>query len=108
MIYIILEVVKTLGWSIILIIVLFRRKELTINVYWLSLISSLLMVVAGIEDITNYAHLMDKSIWWLFANIFILANYFIVIRGCCSFYSETQQRLDDFIKKVEKDKKELF
>ena len=108
MIYIILESIKTLAWALILIIVLIKREKLTVNTFWLSLISSILMVVAGVQDLINYSHLQDKSVWWFVASLFILANYFIIIRGCCRFYNETNQRLDNFINRVEEDRQELL
>ena len=67
--------------------------------------SAVLMGIAGLHDLWNFEHLPDKSGFWFIANIFILMTYFIMIKTSCKFYDNTQQRITDFLHKLERDNK---
>ena len=50
---IVLEVIKMLAWAYILTLLIVKRKYIPINKRWIGVISSALMVLAGIQDIYN-------------------------------------------------------
>lgn len=107
-IYIIFEILKTLSWSVIFGVTITKRKIMPANILWLTLTSAALMITAGVQDIINYPHLQDKSVLWFFASIIIIANYFVVIRNCCRINSSTHKDINDFIERIEEDKKRLL
>ena len=65
---IILEVIKMMAWVYILTLLTVKRKYIPINKRWIGVISSALMVLAGIQDIYNYHSLEVKSILWFVAS----------------------------------------
>lgn len=104
-IYIVLESIKALMWIIILIMIVNKKRQIPINLFWTGGMSALLMALAGVQDIINNEHLADKSGWWLVANIFILITYFIFIKNSCLFFSYMKQDIDTFLAKLLKDNK---
>ena len=107
-ILIILEVIKMLAWAYILTLLIVKRKMIPINKRWIGLISSALMVLAGIQDIYNYHSLEVKSILWLIASGFIIAFYITVINKCCKNNKHLDKSMFEFIEKIEQDKKTLL
>lgn len=102
----ILEVLKMLAWVVILIIAIHRRKGISVNVFWLTIVSSILMVLGSVEDIATGA-VIHASGWWLIAGAVVIANYFVIIRRSWRFYGKTSKRMSDFVDKIEKDTKDL-
>lgn len=106
MIHVILEVLKILAWVSILVLTIYNRRVISLNVFWLTIISGTLMAVAGVEDIIKGA-LEVKSVWWFIANVFVIATYYSVLRRSCRFYGATKSRIVDFLGEVEKDIEKL-
>lgn len=65
------------------------------------------MAIGSVDDIFNYDILSEKSEWWLVANLFIIINYFVILRRSWRFYGKTKKKLTDFVEQIEKDRKEL-
>ena len=107
-ILIILEVIKMLAWGYILTLLIVKRKMIPINKRWIGVISSALMVLAGIQDIYNYHSLEVKSILWLVASGFIIAFYITVVNKCCQSNKHLDKSMFEFIEKIEQDKKTLL
>ena len=105
---IILEVIKMLAWAYILTLLIVKRKYIPINKRWIGLISSALMVLASIQDIYNYHSLEVKSILWLVASGFIIAFYITVVNKCCQSNKHLDRSINEFIEKIEQDKKTLL
>lgn len=105
-IILILEVLKMFAWLVIFIIAMRRRKEISVNVLWLTLISSVLMVLGSAEDIANGA-LANKSGWWLVASVVIIINYYVILRRSWRFYGKTSKQLTDFVNQIKEDTKGL-
>lgn len=105
---IILEIIKAIAWAVILFLAIKHRKHISVNIFWLTLISSILMLIAGIEDIINHQTLIYKSFWWFVANVFIIANYFVILRRSWRFYGNTSQKITDFVEQVERDRRKLY
>ena len=103
-IYIFFESIKVLIWIALLIAILIKRKQLSIGLFWSMATSSLLMALAGVQDIINWEHLEDKSGWWLVANIFIMIAYYTIIKNSCLFYQEMKQNIDTFLDNLLKKK----
>lgn len=101
MIYVILEGLKVLAWVSVLVLAIYHRRGISLNVFWLTIISGVLMVVAGVEDIA-FGVLETKSIWWFIANVFVIATYFSVLRRSWRFYGATKSHVTEFLNKVEK------
>ena len=76
---IIFEVVKMLGWATILSLTICYRRKIRDDFFWLKVLSSVLMIAGGIDDLLTVEVLVAKSSWWLFANIFIIALYLDLI-----------------------------
>ena len=105
---IVLEVIKMLSWVYILTLLIVKRKYIPVNKRLIGLISSALMVLAGIQDIYNYHSLAVKSILWLVASGFIIAFYITVINRCCKNNKHLDKSMFEFIEKIEQDKKTLL
>lgn len=105
--YVILESLKIIAWVFVLVMVLKRRKQIPVNLFWLTAISAAFMVLGGLDDVLHYEFLSHKSEWWLIASFFMIANYITFIRGCCRFQKSTRRTLEEFVTKIEKDKTEL-
>ena len=106
MIYLILEIAKLTAWVIILCLALAHRKEISVNILWLSIISAVLMVLGSVDDILNTDVLMQKSYWWLVGNVFIIINYFVVLRRSWKFFGAHKKKLSDFLELMQEDIKE--
>ena len=76
---IIFEVIKMLGWAAILALTICYRRKIRVDFFWLKVLASVLMIAGGIDDIINTSVLIEKSAWWLYANIFIIALYLDLI-----------------------------
>ena len=105
-ILLILEVLKMLAWVVILIIALYHRKTISVDVLWLTIISSILMVLGSVEDIASGA-IDHASGWWLLASAVVIINYYVILRRSWRFYGKTSKRLTDFVDQIEKDTKDL-
>lgn len=105
---IILEVIKMLAWAYIITLFILKRKYIPINKRWIGIISSALMVLAGIQDIYNYHSLEAKSILWLVASGFIIAFYITVINKCFKNNKHLDKSMTEFMEKIERDKKTLL
>ena len=105
-IILILEVLKMLVWLAIFIIAMHHRKEVSVDVLWLTIVSSILMVLGSAEDIASGA-LANKSGWWLIASVVIIINYYVILRRSWRFYGKTSKRLTDFVSQIEKDTRDL-
>ena len=105
---IVLEVIKMIAWAYIFTLIILKRKCIPVNKRWIGIISSALMVLAGIQDIYNYHSLETKSILWLVASAFIIAFYITVINKCCKNNKHLDKSMFEFIEKIERDKKDLL
>ena len=105
---IVLEVIKMIAWAYIFTLIILKRKCIPVNKRWIGIISSALMVLAGIQDIYNYHSLETKSILWLVASAFIIAFYITVINKCCKNNKHLDKSMFEFIEKIERDKKTLL
>ena len=76
---IIFEIIKMLGWAAILALTICYRRKIRVDFFWLKILASVLMIAGGIDDLMNATVLVEKSSWWLFANLFIIALYFDLI-----------------------------
>ena len=102
----ILEGLKMLAWVVIFIIAMYHRKKISVDVLWLTIISSILMVLGSVEDIASGA-IAHASGWWLIASAVIIINYYVILRRSWRFYGKTSKRLTDFVGKIKKDTKDL-
>ena len=105
-IILILEVLKMLAWVVIFIIAMYHRKKISVDVLWLTIISSILMVFGSVEDIASGV-IAQASGWWLIASAVIIINYYVILRRSWRFYGKTSKRLTDFVGKIKKDTKDL-
>ena len=105
---IVLEVIKMIAWAYIFTLIILKRKCIPVNKRWTGIISSALMVVAGIQDVYNYQPVEVKSILWLVASAFTIAFYVTVINKCCKNNKHLDKSMNEFIKKIEQDKKTLL
>ena len=103
--YIFFESVKVLMWLALLIAILINKNKIPMGLFWSAGTSSLLMALAGIQDIIHWEHLADKSGWWLVANIFIIITYYTFVKNSCLFHREMQQDIDTFLENLLKNKK---
>ena len=95
-----------LAWLAIFIIAMHHRKEISVDVFWLTIVSSVLMVLGSAEDIASGA-LANKSGWWLIASVVIIVNYYVILRRSWRFYGKTSKRLTDFVSQIKRDTKVL-
>lgn len=65
------------------------------------------MFVGSLEDIQNLDALTQKSFWWFLGNIFVVINYFVILRRSWHFYGRTKKKLNDFIEQLERDREEI-
>ena len=105
-IILILEGLKMLAWVVIFIIAMYHRKKISVDVLWLTIISSILMVFGSVEDIASGV-IAQASGWWLIASAVIIINYYVILRRSWRFYGKTSKRLTDFVGKIKKDTKDL-
>lgn len=105
-IILILEGLKMLAWVVIFIIAMYHRKKISVDVLWLTIISSILMVLGSVEDIASGA-IAYASGWWLIASAVIIINYYVILKRSWRFYGKTSKRLTDFVGKIKKDTKDL-
>ena len=107
---IILEILNTMAWAFILTLLLIKRKSIPVNTRWLGIISGVFMVLAGVvQDIYSSTAVEMKSVLWLVASAFIVAFYITIINRCCkSDNKHIDKKLNEFIEKIERDKKELL
>ena len=102
----ILEVLKMLAWLAIFIIAMHHRKEISVDVFWLTIVSSVLMVLGSAEDIASGA-IAYASGWWFIASAVIIVNYYVILRRSWRFYGKTSKRLTDFVSQIKRDTKVL-
>lgn len=107
MIYVIFEVLKLVLWIAIIILAIVKRKVISVDIFWLMLISSVLMALGSCDDLLDVNVLINKSNWWLPANLFIIAHYFASIKRSCKFHKQTKKKINEFIEQIEKDRKQM-
>lgn len=105
--YEILELIKIAGWTTIAGLAIFRKKKISTNTFWLSIISSVLMISSGADDLVNNQFLHEKSFLWFVGNMSIIATYLNMIRNSLRFYDGLKVHLAEFIDKVHKDRKAI-
>lgn len=103
---VILELLKIGLWFAILIIAVRWHAKISVNIFWLTFISAILMIVASVHDI-YLGVLSDKSGWWLIASLVIVVNYYVILRRSKRFYNVTERRLTDFVNQIEVDRKKI-
>ena len=101
--YIVLESLKLLGWLVVIFIVIRKRKYLFAAPVMLMLVSSLIMIVSGIEDLCNLQVLHDKSIGWFIGNSFIIWTFLNTVLKYSKQSKSTNETIEGFIKRIEKD-----
>lgn len=101
---IIFEVIKMLGWAAILVLAIVYRKKIRADFFWLKILASVLMIAGGIDDIINTSVLIEKSSWWLYANIFIITLYLDLIYKDVKMKKEVESLKD----KMKADFKEII
>jgi uncharacterized membrane protein HdeD (DUF308 family) len=104
---VLLEILKITAWAYILWMAFKNRRAISNNVLWLTITSSILMIIAGACDIANHEALRAKSSWWLIANVFIIINYITVINRSVDFHYIMKKKLTDFVDQIKSDKKDL-
>lgn len=107
MIILVLELVKISAWMVILGIALGWHRKISVNIFWLTVIGAALMIVGSIHDIFRGA-LEYKSVWWLVASLFILINYYTLLIRSKRFYDVTNERLSNFVNRIEEDTRKLI
>ena len=104
---IVLEAIKIIAWAYIFTLIILKRKCIPVNKRWIGIISSALMVVAGIMEVSGYLSAEVKSIIWLAASAFTIAFYVTVINKCCNDNKPLDKSMFEFIEKIEQDKKTI-
>lgn len=107
MIYVIFEIIKLVCWVAIIVLAIIKRKYISVDIFWLIVISSVFMALGSYDDLMDIQTLINKSDWWLAGNIFIIANYFYTIRRGEKFYHKTNKKISDFVEQVENDRRKL-
>lgn len=107
MIILILEIIKISAWIVILCIALCWHKKISVNIFWLTVIGAALMIIGSIHDIFRGA-LEYKSVWWLVASLFILVNYYTLLIRSKRFYAVTNEKLTNFVNRIEEDTRKLI
>ena len=107
MIILVLELVKISAWIVMLGIALYWHKKISVNIFWLTVIGAALMIAASIHDIFRGA-LEYKSVWWLVASLFILVNYYTLLIRSKRFYDVTNEKLTNFVDRIEEDIRKLI
>lgn len=75
MIYQCLEAIKLAGWAAVIAGLIATRRRTDINLFWLKLVSSVMMMAGGAHDIANNLNLDAKSLVWFFADTSIITTY---------------------------------
>lgn len=107
MIYVVFESIKLICWVVIIVLATVKRKHISVDMFWLIVISSVFMALGSIDDLTDIQTLINKSDWWLAGNLFIIANYFYTIRRSEKFFCKTKKKISEFVKQVENDIQKL-
>ena len=103
---VILELLKIGLWLTILIIALRWHKKISVDIFWLTFTSAILMIVASAHDIC-LGVLSSKSGWWLIASVVIVVNFYVILRRSKRFYNITERRLTDFVNQIEIDTRKI-
>lgn len=103
---VILELLKISVWLAIMVVTLRWHKKISVDIFWLTFTSAILMIIASAHDIC-LGVLSDKSGWWLIASLVIVANYYVILRRSKRFYNITERRLTDFVNQIEVDTKKI-
>jgi len=107
MIILVLELIKISAWIVILSIALYWHRKISVNVFWLTVIGASLMIVATIHDIFRGA-LEHNSVWWLVASLFVLVHYYTLLIRSKRFYNVTNEKLTNFVNRIEEDTRNLI
>ena len=103
---VVLELLKIGLWLTILIIAVRWHEKISVNIFWLTFISAILMIVASAHDIC-LGVLSVKSGWWLIASVVIVVNFYVILRRSKRFYNVTDKRLTDFVNQIEIDTRKI-
>lgn len=107
MIILVLELIKISAWIVILSIALYWHRKISVNVFWLTVIGAALMIVASVHDLFRGA-LEHNSVWWLVASLFVLVHYYTLLIRSKRFYNVTNEKLTNFVNRIEEDTRKLI
>lgn len=93
------EVLKLVGWGIVLFYLLKYKKSLPINIYYIMLISTFLMLHSGVYDIAFETY-TQKNFVWLFADTAAMAVYIMWIRKYRKYQKLIKEDIDKFISSI--------
>ena len=79
MIYAYLEIIRLIGWITVLSMTVYNKKHCHVDIFWMRVISSVLMMMGSINDLTSVETIHYKSLWWFFGNVFIIIFYIYMI-----------------------------
>lgn len=91
-----IELLKFIGWGIVLVYLLKYRKGLPINIFYLMLISSFLMIHSEIYDIL-YKQYINKNYVWFFTDVVVMVVYIAWIKRYKKYQKLFKKDIDNFI-----------
>ena len=98
MIYACLEIIRLTGWTAVLFLSIRYKRCTDIDVFWIRMIGSVLMMMGSIRDLSSVGTIHFKSLWWFFGNVFIIASYiYMIIRDVKDY-----RHINDIIKDIKK------
>jgi len=69
-----LEVIRLIGWGIVIYMFISNKKYIEVDLFWVRIIISVIMMTASINDLLNVSNI-SKSLYWFFGNIMIIISY---------------------------------
>lgn len=100
-----IEIFKLMGWGVVLFYLLRYRKGLPINIFYIMLISSFLMIHSELYDIL-YGEYADKNFIWFFTDVTVMAVYIMWIKKYKKYQKMIKKDIKNLINDVH-DKKRI-
>lgn len=99
MIYLIFEIIKVIGWGVVLFMLFKHKTNVPINIFYLMLISTILMLHSELYDIV-FKHYMTKNLIWFPTDILVMAVYTTIIREYTKYKRKIQQNINKITKQL--------
>ena len=99
------EIFKIFGWGVVLFYLLKYRKDLPINIFYIMLISTFLMLHSELYDIVHNEY-VGTNFTWFFADIAVMTVYIMWIRKYKKYQKMIKKDIKNLINEVH-DRKEI-